>query len=133
MSIYRNVHTLLEVTTGTDQAQTGTHYAVLPLDGDKLGDAQQGWYAFFDVTQSGGATGPSTDAILETSHDGQNWIEVVKATQLMADSETHEFTAIAALGPYVRAVTAVGGTTPPTHTAIVKLASNGPFRLRAVA
>lgn len=133
MSIFRNVHTLLEVSDATDEAQTGSTYAVLPQDGDKLNDAQQGWHAFFDLTQSGGATSPTTDAILETSHDGTNWVEVVKATQLTQDGEGHEFKAISALGPYVRAVTAVGGATAPNHTATVKLASNGPFRLKAVA
>jgi len=133
MSIFRNVVTLLEVSTGTDQAQTGTSYAVLPQDGDRLNDAEQGWYAFFDAAQSGGATSPTTDVVLETSHDGQNWVEVVKATQLAQDGEIHEFTAVTALGPYVRAITAVGGATAPTHTATVKLASNGPFRLKAVA
>ncbi len=49
--------------------------------------------------------------MLETSHDGQNWVEVVKATQLAQDGEIHEFTAVTALGPYVRAITAVGGAT----------------------
>lgn len=133
MSVYRNVHTLLAVTEATDQAQTGTTYAVLPQDGDKLNDAQQGWYAFFDLTQSGGATSPTTDAVLETSHDGTNWVPAVSATQLSQDGEGHEFKAITALGPYVRAITAVGGATAPNHTATVKLASNGPFRLKAVA
>ncbi len=131
MSIYRNVATLLEVTTGDTTAQTGSSYAILPQDGDKLSDAQQGWYVFFDVVQSGGVAGAMTDVILETSHDGQNWVQAVKATQLLSDQEIHEFTEVTALGPYVRAVTSLTGT--PTHTAVVKLASNAPFRLRAVA
>ena len=132
MSVYRHIVTLLEVTTGTDQAQTGSSYAVLPLDGDRQTDAQQGWRVFFDATQSGGATSPTTDVTLETSHDGTEWVKVVGATQLVADGEIHEFAAVNALGPYVRAVTAVGGGTAPTHTATVKLASNGPFRLKGV-
>jgi len=132
MSIYRHVATLLEVTTGTDQAQTGSSYAVLPVDGDRMTDAQQGWRVFFDATQSGGATSPTTDVLLETSHDGTNWVEITRATQLTADGETHNFAVVSALGPYVRASTLVAGGTAPTHTATVKLASNGPFRLKGV-
>ncbi len=132
MSVYRHLVTLLDVTTGTDKAQTGGTYAVLPLDGDRQSDAQQGWRVFFDATQSGGATSPTTDVVLETSHDGTNWVQAVKATQLTQDGEIHEFATVIALGPYVRAITAVGGGTAPTHTATVKLASNGPFRLKGV-
>ena len=132
MAIYRHIATLLDVTTATDQAQTGSAYAVLPLDGDRQNDAQQGWRVFFDATQSGGATSPTTDVVLETSHDGTNWVQVAQATQLTADGEVHEFAAVSALGPYVRASTVLGGGTPPSHTATVKLASSGPFRLKGV-
>ena len=71
----------------------------------------------------------TTNAQVQTSHDGVNWVAAVSATQLAANGAVHEFKDIAALGPYVRAVSTLAGGTLPNHTIVVKLASNGPFRL----
>ena len=133
MSIYRSAHALLAVTSETDSPQTGTAYTVLPEEADGISDANQSFKAFFDVTQSGGATSPTTDVHLQTSHDGTNWVNVVSATQLTADGAVHEFKDVSAIGPFVRAVSALGGGTAPNHTVTVKLASNGPFRLLALS
>ena len=131
MAIFRHVHTLLSVTEETDEDQVGSTYLVMPSDGDTVPDYAQSWRVFFDVTQSGGDTSPTTDARLETSHDGTNWVEVAKATQLTADGEVHEFVEVSALGPYVRAMTELAGGTNPTHTAVVKLASSASFYLKS--
>ena len=131
MALYRHLRTLLTVSEATAEAQTGKTYAVLPSDGDSVGDHQQSWRAFIDLTQSGGDTSPTTDCALQTSHDGQSWITVASATQLTEDGEGHEIKDLSVLGPYVRAVTTLGGGGAPSHTVTVKLASTGPFSTRA--
>ncbi len=131
MAIFRHIQTLLSVTEETDLNQDGATYLVMPSDGDTVPDYAQSWRVFFDITQSGGDTSPTTDARVETSHDGANWVEVAKATQLTADGEIHEFIEVGALGPYVRAVTELAGGSNPSHTAVVKLASSAPFYLKS--
>ena len=132
MSLYRHTRALLAVITAANTDQTGATKVVLPSDGDKVPDQAQSYRVFFDVTQSGGVTAPTTDVKLQTSHDKTNWVTVASATQLTADGEVHEFADVSALGPYVRAVTELGGATKPNHTAIVVLASNAPFRVKTV-
>ena len=131
MALFRHLRTLLTVSEATDEAQTGKTYAVLPSDGDSVGDHQQSWRAFIDISQSGGDTSPTTDCALQTSHDGDSWITAASATQLTGDGEGHEMKELAALGPFVRAVTTLGGGSNPSHTVTVKLASTGPFSTQA--
>lgn len=133
MSVHRNRATLLEVTEAASEDQTGSTYAVLPSDADAQNDAGQGFRAFFALTQSGGVTSPTTDAVVETSPDGTNWVTVASATQLTSDGSGTSFVDIAALAGFVRARTTLGGATNPDHTAKIVLVSNGPFRLRLVA
>ena len=132
MSLYRHTRALLAVITAANTDQTGASKVVLPSDGDKVTDQAQTYRVFFDVTQSGGVTAPTTDVKLQTSHDKTNWVAVASSTQLTADGEVHEFADVSALGPYVRAVTELGGATKPNHTAIVVLASDAPFRVKTV-
>ncbi len=129
MSLYRHVKTLLHVSDDLAESQTGKTYSVLPSDGDSTSDRSQQWRVFFDVYQDGGSTSPTTDVYLQTSHNGADWITAAQSTQLTADGEIHEFKEVESLGPQVRAVTMLGGSTAPSHNAVVKLASNGPFRL----
>ena len=133
MSLYRHTRPLLVVSTPTDTGQVGATHVVLPSDGDRVADQAQSYRVFFDATQEGGATGPATDVRLETSHDKQNWVNVASATQLTQDGQVHEFKDVTALGPFVRAVTQLGGATKPNHTAVVVLASNAPFRVKALS
>jgi hypothetical protein len=133
MSLHRHSAVLFALTEASAEAQTGSSYAVLPADGDGQADSAQGFRALISATQSGGATSPTTDVKVETSADGTNWVEVAGSTQLTADGSTYEFKALEALGPLVRARTALGGGTLPSHTAKVVLVSNGPFRLKKVA
>ena len=131
MSVHRHKALLLAVTPATDEDQVGSTYAVLPADGDRQGDSDQAFRVFLHGSQSGGATSPTTDIRLETSDDKTNWVVAASAAQMTQDGSIHEFKAVTALGPYVRAVTQLGGGTKPNHTASVVLVSNGPFRLRA--
>ena len=133
MSLHRHTRALLAVTTAVATGQIGSTYVVLPVEGDRVRDHEQSFRVFFDASQQGGATAPTTDVRLETSHDQQNWVNVASATQLTQDGEVHEYKAVQALGPYVRAVTQLGGATKPNHTAVVVLASNAPFRLKALS
>ena len=131
MSLHRHTASLLSVTSAVATDQIGSSFVVLPADGDRLNDKDQSFRAFFHATQEGGVTAPTTDVRLETSDDKTNWVSVVAATQQTQDGSVHEFKDITALGPFVRAVTQLGGGTKPDHTATVQLVSNGPFRLKA--
>lgn len=111
--------------------QTGSIYTCQYTAPD--GGKNVGWAVGFVVTQSGGASSPTTDCALQHSIDKTNWIDVEVSTQLTADGTAKEITAIAALGPYFRVITKLGGGTKPTATAKVVLACTGPFKLTAVA
>jgi hypothetical protein len=130
MPLFRNVQTVLSMSAASNQDQAGTAYRVVPNEGDQVLDHDQVFQVFFDVTQSGGASSPTTDVSLETSHDGSSWFKLVGATQRTADGTTHEWKAATAVGPWVRATTALGGGTKPNHQVTVKLASSAPFKLR---
>ncbi len=132
MSIFNNISTLLDVSQATNTAQTGSTYLLLPVSGDSVPSTAQSLRVFFHATLSGGATSPTVDVRLQTSDDKTNWINVTSMTQLTAAIPRHEFVTVSALGPYVRAITELGGGTVPNHTAKVVLASNGGFALRKV-
>jgi len=133
MSLHRHTATLLEVTEATSEDQTGSTWAVLPSEGDGVADPSQGFGVFITATQDGGATSPTTDVTVETSVDGDNWVEVASATQLTADGTQTEMDTIDNLGPYVRATTTLGGGTAPDHTVSVVLTSDAPFKLVQVS
>ena len=132
MSIFRNTRTLLSLTTAAAQPQDGTAYAILPKQGDGVSEADQRFRVFFDGVMTGGAGTPTVDARLVTSHDKTNWIVVAAITQLTGTTgERHELADINALGPYVKAVSTTGGSTKPTPTVTVVLASNSSFDLKS--
>jgi hypothetical protein len=131
MPLFRYVHTLLLIAVATNLNQVGDAKKPQPSDGDDISDALQQWRVFFDVEQSGGADSPTTEAFLETSHDGATWARLMGATKLTADGAVHEVKDAPTLGPYVRAITLLGGGTKPNHKVTVKLASTSPFKLRA--
>ena len=132
MSIYRHTKTLLHVTTATDQNQDSGSYTIIPKPGDGVSEADQRFKVFFDGKQTGGAGTPTTDIRLLTSHDKSNWIVVASITQLTGtNGERHELADINALGPYVKAVSTTNGSTKPTHTVAVVLASNSSFDLKS--
>lgn len=131
MSIFRHIKTVFSVTTATDQNQEGTIYAVIPRPGDGVSEADQKFFVFFDGLMTGGAGTPTVDVRLLTSHNKTNWIVAAAMTQLVGGGpERHEFSAVTALGPYVRVVSILNGTTKPTHTATVVLAGNGSFDIK---
>ena len=130
--LFRHIKTLLEVSEAQDTDETGSSYVIAPSASDSVEDHSQAFRVFFDATQANGATSPTTDVHLQTSHDGTNWFTIHSATQLTADGSLHEWEQVTALGPYVRAITTLAGGTNPDHTAKVVLASTSPFSLTAV-
>ena len=130
MPLFRNLQTLFAMSEAKSTAQTGTGYRVVANQGDDTSDTSQLFRAFISATQSGGVTSPTTDVNVETSWDGTSWFKVANSTQLTADGTTHEWKEIAALGPWVRATTTLGGATKPSHLVVVKLVSTAPFKLR---
>ncbi len=129
MAVYKFKKSLLAVTAAVNTAQAGD--AKVMLEGPEEGELA--FKVWFDLTQAGGATSPTVKAALQTSHDGEKWATVVESTQLTADGSLSEWKAAADLGPYVRAVTVLGGATLPNHTAAVYLMSHNPFKLKTVS
>ncbi len=132
MPIFRHLQTLINVTTPSSQAQTGTTYLVLPVEG-VADESEQEFRAFIDASQSGGASSPTTDVFIQTSGNGTNWINVGNMTRITATGEQHEFVAVGHLGPFVRVISVLAGGTLPNHTVTVKLASDRSFRLRVAS
>ena len=129
MPSFRHVRTVLAMSKAKTENQSGETLRLVPGEGDGVNDTSQLFRVFFDVVQSGGASSPTTDVSLETSHDGSSWIKLVGSTQVTADATTHEWKEVTCVGPYVRATTTVGGGTKPSHQVTVKLASTAPFKL----
>jgi hypothetical protein len=113
--------------------QNGASYYVRGNQSDDVRDNGQGFAVAFELSQSGGATSPTTDAKLQTSLDGTVWEDVVVATQLTSSVTTLEIVQVAVpIYRLIRAITTVGGGTPPSHAGNLYLISNGNFSLTAV-
>ena len=129
MAVFKFKKTLLSVSEEVNTAQQG--FSRVLLEGPQEGELA--FKVWFDLTQSGGATSPTTKAVLQTSHDGEKWADVVESTELTADGALSEWKGVADVGPYVRAVTVLGGATLPNHTADVYLLSHNPFKLKSAS
>jgi len=133
MALMRHLATLLAISVAVNTNQTGTTYSIIPSDSDKTDDADMGFQVQISASQTGGLTAPTTDLDIQTSVDKVNWVTVASMTQLTSSTSISEIKSISVLGPYVRAVTRVGGGTAPNHTATVTLMSSGSFKLQAAA
>jgi hypothetical protein len=135
MRLHRNITKLLGFAV-TNEDQVGSTYEVIPASEDSVQDGDHGFQVYFGLTQTGGATSPTTTAKLQTSLDKTNWIDVVTSTQLAADGAKFETKdgaqAAVPLLPFVRAVTVLAGGTKPNHTADIRLIASAPFRLKKV-
>ncbi len=133
MRLHRNIVQLL-LGASSSEDRTGSIFRILPPSDDAVSDGDQGFQVYFGLTQSGGATSPTSRAKLQTSVDKTNWIDVVLSTQLTADGAKFETLdsagAATPLLTFVRAVTVLGGGTKPAHTVDVRLLSTAPYRLR---
>lgn len=127
--LYRHHADLLDQSTDTNQGVVGNTYRVQPIDADHVKDTEQEYRVLLFAQQTGGATSPTTDVRLETSVDKARWVNVAAATQLTQDGSVTEIKSPTALGPFVRAVTQLGGGTKPNHKAKVTLLSNAPFKV----
>lgn len=130
--LFRYQRTVLAVTTATNEDQTGDTYAVLP--NEELGEAAEppSYRVWFILTQSGGASSPTTDCVLQGSPDGTNFATLKSATQVTTSTTSVEWKELEGLSAYVRVKSTLGGGTKPNHALKVVLASTRPFKLQEV-
>ena len=134
MKFYKNMATLLAVSTAVATDQTGTTYRIETNNEDGIPDTEQDFQFYFYGSQSGGASSPTSQLKIQTSPDNENWADLVESTQLTADGDLAETKSHATLPllKFVRAVTVLGGGTKPNHTCEVRIVSNGSFRCKTV-
>ena len=130
-ALHAHKKSLLSMSAPAATAQTGASYRIFGNPVDGIPETQQSFRVYFRNVQAGGATSPTSQVKLQSSYDGTNWFDVASSTQLTADGSKAEMADIAALGPYVRAITLVSGATAPNHTATCLLVSNAAFTLKA--
>ena len=135
MKVFKNMATLLAVTTAVAVNQTGNTYRIESNAEDGVKDHEQDFQVYFYGNQSGGASSPTSQMVLQTSPDNVNWYDVTASTELTATGDLAETKDVdgAPLLKYVRAKTTLGGGTNPNHTCEVRLVSNGSFRARLVS
>ena len=135
MKFYKNMATLLAVSTAVATDQTGTTYRIETNSEDGIPDTEQDFQFYFYGSQSGGASSPTSQIKIQTSPDNENWADLVESTQLTADGDLAETKSHATLPllKFVRAVTVLGGGTNPNHTCEVRIVSNGSFRCKTVS
>ena len=134
MKVFKNMATLLAVTTAVAVNQTGNTYRIESNAEDGVKDHEQDFQVYFYGNQSGGASSPTSQLKIQTSPDNENWADLVESTQLTADGDLAETKSHATLPllKFVRAVTVLGGGTNPNHTCEVRIVSNGSFRCKTV-
>ena len=135
MNLTGQVRNIAEVTTAVATNQTGTTYRIESNAEDGVKDHEQDFQVYFYGNQSGGASSPTSQMVLQTSPDNVNWYDVTASTELTATGDLAETKDVdgAPLLKYVRAKTTLGGGTNPNHTCEVRLVSNGSFRARLVS
>ena len=135
MKLYKNMATLLAVTTAVATDQTGSTYRVETSSEDGIPDTEQDFQFYLYGSQSGGASSPTSQITVQTSPDNVHWADLIESTELTADGDLAELRTHATLPVlrFVRAVTTLGGGTNPNHTCEVRLVSNGTFRLKLVS
>ena len=127
---------ILAMTTGQNTTKTGDRVELETIHGDGVNDVDQRFVVHFLTVQTGGASSPTTTAKVQHSVDGTNWIDLVTATAITADTtgapEIKDTTnIISPVFRYLRGVMTLGGTTTPTSSVVIKLVSNAAFRLMA--
>lgn len=132
MRLHRNTFKLLSVAgNAVNTNQNGTAYRIEPSAHDTTNDTDQTFMLSLILGQTGGASSPTSKVKLQTSMDKLNWVDVLESTQLTADGSKAENKDANPAGTpllkWVRAVTVLGGTTLPNHTAEVWLTSDAPF------
>ena len=132
MKLYKNMAVLLRVATAVSDDQVGDTYRVETSSEDGVHDHDQDYQFYFKATQSGGASSPTSQIKVQTSPDGENWVDLVESTELTAEGtkvETKSTTTLPLL-KFVRAITSLGGGTKPHLACEVRLVSTAPFRAR---
>ena len=135
MNLYRNMATLLAISVAVATETTGSTYRIEANNEDGVKDHEQDYQVYFSATQSGGASSPTSQIVVQTSPDNSTWYDLAESTELStagSKAETKDVSGAPIL-KYIRAVTVLGGGTNPNHTCEVRLVSNGAFRARLVS
>ena len=135
MKLMKHMATLLAITAAVATEQTGHTFRIETNAEDGVRDHEQEFQVYFYGNQTGGASSPTSQILLQTSPDNTIWYDVVQSTELTATGEKAETKDVsgAPLLKYVRAKTVLGGGTNPNHTCEVRLVSNGSFRCKSVS
>ena len=135
MKLMKHMATLLAITAAVATEQTGHTFRIETNAEDGVRDHEQEFQVYFYGNQTGGASSPTSQILLQTSPDNTIWYDVVQSTELTATGEKAETRDVggAPLLKFVRAKTALGGGTAPSHTCEVRLVSNGSFRCKTVS
>ena len=121
MRLAKHQFKLLAVVNATEST-TGDVYDLNTIENTSEDEL---YFVAVHLTQSGGASSPTSKVILQTSPDNSTWIDLATSTQLTSDGTVDEIKdPTLPLFRYVRAKTVLGGDTAPTHSAVVFLASN---------
>jgi len=132
MKLYKNAATLLLVATAVATDSVGETFRVETSGEDDLSDHEQDYLIYLYTVQQGGADRPTSRVRVQTSPNGEDWVDLVESTKLTSDGvkvETRAGTGTPLL-KYVRAITVLGGGTNPDHRCDVRIVSTAPFRLR---
>ena len=128
-NLMRSQINLIAVTAGITSTLIGPSYLLKPA-ADNVPDYRHVFAVVFQSTGSAMSATPNITPSLETSWDNTNWVSVATGTAIVADGSLTEQKAVAGnLGPYVRAVSTIGGTA--TYTGTVKLIANAHFTVAA--
>ena len=135
MMLMKHMATLLAITAAVATEQTGHTFRIETNAEDGVRDHEQEFQVYFYGNQTAGASSPTSQILLQTSPDNTIWYDVVQSTELTATGEKAETRDVAGapLLKFVRAKTALGGGTAPSHTCEVRLVSNGSFRCKTVS
>lgn len=121
MRLAKNQFKVLAVVSAT-ASTTGDAYDLNEIENTSEDEL---YFLAVHLTQSGGASSPTSKVTVQTSPDKTTWIDVVSSTQLTADGTVDEIKdPTLPLLRYIRAKTVLGGGTAPTHSAVVFLTSN---------
>lgn len=115
MALIRDTLILMSA-SGQTASTDGTSYQLSPSG--VPADAE--WGVWFSGVNNSGT--PTLDMKVQHSPDGVLWVDLVSATQLTTTDAAEYVEITTDFGPYVRAVSTLGGTTPD-YDVTVKLTS----------
>lgn len=105
----------------TTTVLTGTQTASVTSSAVSAGDFPS-FVAYLNVTAAAGTT-PTLDVSFQDSPDGTTWYDIPSAAFTQATAASRGRLVVTGVGPYLRAVATIGGTSP-SFTFTVEVAGN---------